>query len=155
MTTVQKTIEIGVPVHVAYNQYTQFESFPQFMEGVESVHQVDDARLLWHAKIAGQERDWEAEIVEQVPDQVIAWRSVDGKPNDGRVSFQPLDAERCEVTVKVDYDPDGIVETVGDKLGFVGHRVQGDLERFKGFVESRGAETGAWRGEIRSGRVDS
>src|SRR5579872_1173629 len=153
MTTVEKTIDISVPVSTAYNQYTQFESFPQFMEGVESVQQLDDKRLHWIAEIAGQKREWDAEIVEQVPDQLIAWHSVTGKTNNGRVTFEPEGATSCRVMVQVEYDPQGLVETIGDKLGFVEGRVEGDLERFKEFVEKRGSETGAWRGEVHSGQV--
>lgn len=154
MTTVRKTLDIGVPITTAYNQYTQFESFPEFMEGVKEVHQLDDKRLHWKAEIGGQTREWEAEIVEQVPDQVIAWRSLSGKTNNGRVAFQPVDDSRCEIAVAVEYNPEGLIETVGDKLGFVEKRVEGDLERFKTFVESRGTETGAYRGEIHAGRVE-
>lgn len=153
MATVEKTIDINVPLSTAYNQYTQFESFPQFMEGVESVQQLEDQRLHWVAEIAGHKREWDAEITEQTPDQVIAWRSVSGKMNNGRVTFMAVDPTSCRVTVLVEYDPQGLVETIGDKLGFVDGRVEGDLERFKEFVEKRGAETGAWRGEVRSGEV--
>lgn len=153
MTTVLNKIEVGVPVTTAYNQYTQFESFPEFMEGVTEVRQLDPKRLHWKADIGGQHREWEAEIVEQVPDQMIAWRSITGKMNNGRVTFLPLGAALCEITVQVEYDPEGLVETVGDKLGFVERRVEGDLERFKKFVEARGAETGAYRGEIHAGQT--
>ena len=153
MTTVQKRIEVEVPVTTAYNQFTQFESFPEFMEGVQSVQQLDDKRLRWKAEIGGHEREWEAEITEQMPDKVIAWRSITGKTNNGRVMFAPVDENRSEIEVQVEYDPEGLVETVGDKLGFVDMRVKGDLERFKKFVESRGVETGAYRGEIHSGQV--
>ena len=154
MTTVEKTIEINVPLSTAYNQYTQFESFPQFMEGVETVQQLDDKRLHWIAEIAGQKREWDAEITEQIPDQVIAWQSVSGKMNDGRVTFVADGPTSCRVSVLVEYDPQGLVETIGDKLGFVEGRVEGDLERFKEFVEKRGVETGAWRGEVDSGQVE-
>lgn len=154
MATVEKTIDINVPLSTAYNQYTQFESFPEFMEGVESVQQLDDKRLHWIAEIAGQKREWDAEITEQVPDQVIAWQSVTGKANNGRVTFEPAGGTSCRVMVQVEYDPQGLVETIGDKLGFVEGRVEGDLERFKEFVEKRGAETGAWRGEVHSGQVE-
>ena len=153
MTTVEKTIDILVPVSTAYNQYTQFESFPEFMDGVESVRQLDDKRLHWVAEIGGQRREWDAEILDQIPDQVIAWRSTSGKTNNGRVMFEPLDGESCRVTVQVMYDPEGLVETIGDRLSFVEGRVEGDLERFKHFVEERGVETGAWRGEVTSGEV--
>src|SRR5207302_6723572 len=123
-------------------------SFPQFMDGVESVQQLDDKRIRWRADIGGRHREWEAEIVEQIPDKVIAWRSTTGKTNNGRVVFEPAGDSRSRLTAKVEYDPEGFVETIGDKLGFVESRVEGDLERFKHFVEERGVETGAWRGEI-------
>jgi uncharacterized membrane protein len=153
MTAVRKTIELDVPITTAYNQYTQFESFPEFMEGVKAVQQLDDKRLHWKAEIGGQMREWDAEITEQVPDQVIAWVSTTGKTNNGRIRFAPLDSGRCSVVAEIEYDPEGLVETVGDKLGFVDKRVEGDLERFKKFVEERGVETGAYRGEIHGSDV--
>ncbi len=154
MATIEKTIEVDVPVTTAYNQYTQFESFPEFMEGVKEVRQLDDKHLHWRAEVGGQEREWDAEIVEQVPDQVIAWRSTSGHTNAGRVAFEPAGPDRTRVTVQIEYAPEGIVETIGDKLGFMDHRVKGDLERFKAFVESRGTETGAYRGEIHGSEVE-
>jgi uncharacterized membrane protein len=155
MATIEKSIEVNVPVRTAYNQWTQFEEFPQFMEGVEEVRQLDDKRLQWRASIAGKSEEWQAEIVEQTPDMVVAWRSTTGSENAGRVSFAPAGMNATRVTLRLDYDPEGIVESVGDKLGFVSRRVEGDLERFKEFIEGRGAETGAWRGEIHGGTVES
>jgi uncharacterized membrane protein len=155
MATVEKMIDVDTPVSVCYDQWTQFESFPQFMEGVREVRQLDDTRLHWHAEIGGRDEQWEAKITEQVPDQVIAWQSTTGFQNDGMVRFEPLGPDRCRIYLRLDYDPQGIVETVGDKLGFTGMRVQGDLERFKGFVERRGAATGAYHGEIHGGRETS
>ena len=154
MATHEKSIEVNVPVHTAYNQWTQFESFPQFMEGVEEVHQLDDTRLHWRAKVAGKEAEWNAEITEQTPDRRIAWRSTSGAQNDGVVTFQPEGPNKTKITLRVDYDPEGIVEETGDKLGFVSRRMDGDLKRFKKFIEERGAETGAWRGEIHGGQVE-
>jgi uncharacterized membrane protein len=148
MANIQKEIEIGVPVRTAYNQWTQFEEFPRFMEGVEEVRQLDDRRLHWVAEIAGKREEWDATITEQTPDQVIAWESVDGARNAGRVSFEPVGGERTRIRFSMEYEPDDIIETVGDKLGFVSRRVEGDLKRFEKFIESRGVETGAWRGEI-------
>jgi uncharacterized membrane protein len=155
MATIEKSIEVNVPVRTAYNQWTQFEEFPQFMEGVEEVQQLDDKRLHWRASIAGKTEEWHAEIVEQTPDTVVAWRSTTGAENAGRVSFAPAGMNATRVTLRLDYDPEGIVESAGDKLGFVSRRVEGDLERFKEFIESRGAETGAWRGEIHGGTLES
>jgi uncharacterized membrane protein len=152
MSTVDKSIEVNVPVTTAYNQWTQFESFPQFMEGVHEVRQLDAKRLHWRAEVGGQEKEWEAEITEQVPDQVIAWMSVSGAPNGGTVRFQPMGTTSCRVDLTVEYEPEGLAETVGDKLGFMSRRVEGDLERFKSFVESRGVATGSWRGEIEGGQ---
>jgi uncharacterized membrane protein len=148
MAHVEKSIEVSVPVRTAYNQWTQFEEFPRFMEGVEEVRQLDDKRLHWRASLAGKTEEWDASIVEQTPDQVVAWRSTTGTENAGRVSFQPAGPDRTRVTVGIDYDPQGVVEKAGDALGFVSRRVEGDLERFKQFIESRGQETGAWRGEV-------
>lgn len=148
MASVMKTIDVNVPVERAYNQWTQFETFPNFMEGVKEVRQLDDRRLLWHASIAGKDEEWEAEISEQTPDQRIAWHATSGAGNSGVVTFHYLAPERTRVTLQMEYTPEGFAEKVGDRLGFVSRRVEGDLERFKAFIESRREATGAWRGEI-------
>ena len=154
MARVEKSIEIERPLRVVYDQWTQFEEFPRFMEGVEEVHQLSDKHLHWKATLAGQTEEWDAEIVQQVPDQQIAWRHTRGAVNSGVVTFTPLDAERCRVTLALEYDPKGFVEKLGDALGFVSRRVEGDLERFKRFIEERATATGSWRGEIRpSGEI--
>ena len=152
MSKISKSIEADVPVSTAYNQWTQFESFPQFMEGVEEVRQLDDKRLEWKAEIGGIERSWRAEIVDQKPDQRVSWRSVSGAKNDGTVTFEPLGDSRTRVTVELDVEPEGVIENIGDALGILDRRIQGDLERFKEFIESRGQETGAWRGEVQQGQ---
>jgi uncharacterized membrane protein len=151
MSTIEKQIEVQVPVSTAFNQWTQFESFPRFMDGVESVQQLDDKRLHWKAKIAGKEKEWDAEIVEQVPDQKISWRSTSGATNNGTVTFQGENG-KTRVTLSMEVEPEGVVENVGDALGVDNRRVEKDLERFKEFVEQRGQETGAWRGEINAGQ---
>jgi uncharacterized membrane protein len=150
-----ETIEVDVPVRVAYDQWTQFESFPKFMEGVERVVQVDDATLEWTASIAGKVKNWRAEITEQRPDEVVAWRSTDGAQNDGQVRFESQAADRTRIELQLDVEPEGLVEKAGDALGVVERRVRGDLERFKDFVESRGQATGAWRGTVDDGRVET
>ena len=152
MATVEKSIDVDVPVSVAYNQWTQFKSFPQFMEGVKEVHQLDDTHLRWRAEIGGKEKEWTAEITDQLPDERIAWRSTSGPRNDGMVMFRPS-GERTALTLRIDYEPDGAVEAAGSALGVVSGRVEGDLKRFKEFVESRGVPTGAWRGEVKGGTV--
>src|ERR1700694_280255 len=148
MSTIEKSIEVNVPVRTAYNQWTQFEEFPRFMEGVKEVTQLDDRRLHWKAAIAGQDKEWDAEITEQTPDQRIAWTSRGGAINGGVVTFHRLSDARSKVMLQLEYAPQGIVESVGDALGVVSLRVQGDLERFKEFIEKRGRETGAWRGQV-------
>jgi uncharacterized membrane protein len=153
MSVVEHEIEVDVPVRVAYDQWTQFESFPEFMEGVKRVVQKDDATLEWNAEIAGKDKTWTADIVEQLPDQRIAWRSTSGAPNSGIVTFQPR-GESTLVTLRLEAEPEGALESAGDSLGFLDRQVQGDLKRFKEYVEQRGAPTGAWRGEIRGGEVD-
>ncbi len=149
METVEKSVDISMPVRTVYNQWTQFEEFPRFMEGVESVKQLDDTRLQWVANVGGERKQWEARITEQIPDQRIAWRSEAGEFTGGVVSFQPLGANETRVTVRLSYEPQGITEKIGDMLGVVSRRVEGDLERFKDFIEKRGHETGSWRGTVR------
>jgi uncharacterized membrane protein len=153
MERIEKSIEVAVPARTAYNQWTQFESFPLFMEGVQQVDQLDDKRLRWVATVAGRRKEWEAEILEQVPDQVVSWRSVTGALNNGSVEFTPLDVDRCKVTLILTYEPEGALERAGDALGLVGMRVGEDLDRFKSFIEEREVESGGWRGEIHEGRV--
>lgn len=148
MSIIEKAIEVHVPVHVAYNQWTQFETFPQFMDGVIEVKQLDDQRLRWRAQVGGKEKTWEAVITEQIPDARIAWRETEGAKNSGVVTFHRLSDDTTRVMVQMEYDPEGFVETVGDLLGAMSLRLEKDLTRFKKFIEDRGQETGAWRGEI-------
>jgi uncharacterized membrane protein len=148
MATIEQAIEVQVPVRTAYNQWTQFEEFPRFMEGVEEVQQLDDTHLHWVADIDGFKREWDAEITEQIPDERVAWTSRSGAHNAGAVTFHRLDDSHTRVMVQLEFDPSGIVEQAGDKLGFVSRRTKGDLERFREYIEERGAETGAWRGEV-------
>ncbi len=148
MPTIEQSVEVHVPVRTAYNQWTQFEEFPRFMEGVEEVRQLDDKRLHWIAEIGGKREEWDAEITEQRPDERVAWRSTTGAPNAGVVTFHRLSDDMTKVMLQLDYEPEGMVEKVGDALGIVERRTKGDLERFKEFIESRGTETGAWRGKI-------
>ena len=154
MAKIEESIEVNAALRAVYNQWTQFEDFPRFMEGVKEVRQLDDKRLRWRAAIGGKEKEWESEIVEQRPDERIAWTSRGGAWNAGLVTFHRLDDTRTKVMLQVDYDPQGVVENVGDALGVVRARVKGDLERFKEFIERCGRETGAWRGEIQHGQVD-
>jgi uncharacterized membrane protein len=150
----EDSIDVDVPVRVAYDQWTQFEEFPRFMDGVKQVVQLDDRTLVWTAEVAGQDKVWAAEITDQTPETRIAWKSTSGAENAGAVLFDELDPNRTRVTLKLDADPEGIVETVGANLGFLERRVKGDLERFKEFIEAEGAPTGAWRGEIHGDRVE-
>jgi uncharacterized membrane protein len=149
MASIEKSIEVRVPVHTAYNQWTQFQEFPRFMEGVREVRQIDDTHLHWRAEIGGKEEEWDAVITEQIPDERIAWKNVSGAKNAGVVTFHKLDPETTKLMLQIDYEPQGAIENIGSALGVVGHRVQADLERFKEFVETRGVETGGWRGEVR------
>ena len=150
-TKVERSIQVDVPVTTAYNQWTQCEDFPSFMGGVKEVRQLDDRRLHWIAEIAGVRREWEASILEQVPDQKIAWAATAGATNAGAVRFQPAGSSSTLVHLTLEYEPEGVVEQVGDKLGIVERQVNGDLERFKKLIEDQGYESGAWRGGINEG----
>jgi uncharacterized membrane protein len=154
MAEITKTIVVDRPVREVYNQWTQFEEFPRFMEGVTSVEQLSDTELRWDAEIGGVHRTWDATIVRQEPDQVVAWAATDGATNAGSVSFEPVGEDRTKVELRMDFEPNGVVESVGDLLGFVGRRAEGDLERFREFIEERANPTGGWRGTVRRGHVE-
>lgn len=148
MSMIEDSIEVDVPLRTAYNQWTQFEEFPKFMEGVREVRQIDDNTMHWCAEVGGKEIEWDAEITEQIPDQRIAWQSLTGPENSGLVTFEPTLDGKTRVTMQMEYEPEGFVENVGDMLGVTTRRVHSDLEHFKEMIESRGSETGAWRGTI-------
>ncbi len=152
-TTINEFIVVGVPVQTAYNQWTQFEEFPSFMQGVERVEQLDETRLHWVARVAGKRHEWDAKITEQEPDHRIAWAAVGGKGNSGTVFFRDLGDNSCEISLFLAYTPSGVVEKIGAALGLERRRVRGDLERFKTLIESRGGESGAWRGRIEGGET--
>lgn len=135
METIEKTIEVDAPVDRVYDQWTQFEAFPEFMEGIEEVKQLDDKHLHWVAEIAGRKKEWDAEIVEQVPEERIAWRNTSGTPNAGLVNFQPKGRNQTLVTLQLHYQPEGALESTGKALGLLSRRVEGDLKRFRDFVE--------------------
>ncbi len=149
--TITESIEVDVPVSTAYNQWTQFEDFPLFMEGVEHVQQKDDTRLHWVAKVGTKTNEWDAKILEQHPDKQISWISEDGKKTRGTVTFEPIGESRTRIVLSMSYQAEGLTETLGSAVGLDERRVRGDLQRFKELIESRGAESGAWRGEVSAG----
>lgn len=149
MSTIERSIDVNVPVRTAYNQWTQFEDFPRFMEGIEDVRQLDETHLHFIANVGGKVKEWDAVITEQTPDKRIAWRESGGAPNAGVVTFHRLAPDKTRIMLQLEYDPEGFVETVGDMVGVVSSRVSGDLGRFREFIEARGTETGGWRGEVR------
>ncbi len=149
MSQIEESIDVDVPVRTAYNQWTQFESFPEFMGGVESVKQVSDTMTHWTISVDGVKREFDAEITEQTPDERIAWNSVEGAGHAGVVTFHRLDEGKTRLMLQLESEPQGIVENVADKLGFLKRQAKGDLDRFKKFIELRGEETGAWRGEVK------
>ena len=146
--SVSESIEINVPVKTAYNQWTQFEDFPQFMKSVKEIRQLDDKRLHWKANVAGEDKEWDAEITEQIPDKRIAWRSIGGVRNGGVVTFHKISDNVTRVTLQMDYEPEGVLEKIGDAMGAVRMELRGNLQNFKELLEKRGSETGAWRGKI-------
>ena len=148
MTKVEHRILVNVPVSVAYNQWTQFEDFPHFMGGIKKVTQLSDDRLEWVAEIAGVRRKWEATILEQIPDRKVAWAATEGATNAGEVTFEDIGGGQTSVRLTLEYEPEGLVEEVGDKLNVVESRTKKDLVRFKELVESEGYASGAWRGTI-------
>jgi polyketide cyclase/dehydrase/lipid transport protein len=150
-TKVEESIQVDVPVSTAYNQWTQFEEFPHFMGGVKEVRQLGDQRLHWVAEIAGVRREWDAAVLEQVPDQKVAWAATGGATNAGAVRFTPAGPAATMVHLTLEYEPEGLVEKAGDALGIVGRQAKSDLARFKEFIEDAGYESGAWRGTVQHG----
>lgn len=148
MNTVSSDIDIDLPVTTVYNQWTQFEDFPAFMTGVEEVHQLTDSTLHWRVNMGGVERDYTAEITEQIPDERIAWKSVDEPQNAGVVTFHRLNDDQTRVRLQLEWEPEGFVENAGAALQVDDAFVMGDLQAFKRLIESNGFETGAWRGTI-------
>jgi uncharacterized protein YndB with AHSA1/START domain len=145
------SLEVNAPLRAVYNQWTQFEEFPRFMEGVVEVRQQGPKTLFWKVNVGGKDKQWEAEILEQVPDTRIVWESVDGTQNRGMIAFEPLDPERTRITLTIEYEPEGLLEKAGDALGIPSSQVEGDLKRFRDFIEKREMETGSWRGQIEDG----
>lgn len=153
MASIEKSVEVDVPVRTVYNQWTQFEDFPKFMEGVKEVRQLDDKRLHWRAEVLGKDVEWYAEITQQIPDERITWKSTSGAKNAGSIAFQPVGPEKTRLTLRLEYEPEGAAQTSGSAIGLVDLRVDGDLRRFKKFIEERGHESGQWRGEIHGAQV--
>ncbi|MEU6254492.1 SRPBCC family protein [Streptomyces sp. NPDC047043] len=152
MSTVKEAVEVAVPVRTAYNQWTQFAEFPRFMEGVEEVTQLDDTHNHWTTKIGGVRREFDTEIVDQLPDERIAWRTIGGDTKQmGMVRFQSLDDLHTRVELVMDIDSSGPAEKTADLLGLMNRRVKGDMRRFKEFIEERGGESGSWRGRVTPG----
>ena len=150
------SIDVSAPLKAVYNQWTQFEDFPRFMEGVVEIRQQGPKTLFWRANVGGKDKHWEAEILEQVPDTRIVWESIDGTQNRGMIAFEALDPERTRVILTIEYEPEGLLEIAGDALGIPSGQVEGDLKRFRDFIEKRKMETGSWRGEIANGEtIDS
>ena len=153
MERIEKTIDVDRPLRTVYNQWTQFEEFPRFMDGVKEVKQLDDTHVRWHAELYGKDKEWDAEITEQVPDEKIGWKSISGDaPNAGVVRFEPLGPDRTLVRLAMAYEPQGATESIGDALGIMSRRVEKSVQQFKKYIESRGAEDGAWRGEVRDSK---
>jgi uncharacterized membrane protein len=149
MANVEKSIDVDVPIRQAYDQWTQFESFPKFMNGVERITQLDDRHTHWVTKIGGVEREFDAEITEQHPDERVAWKSTTGDTSHaGVVTFHKISDNTTRVMVQLDWEPQGVVEKVGAAVGVDDRQISADVKRFKEFIESRGTETGAWRGDV-------
>ncbi len=154
METIEKAIEVAAPLSRVYKQWTQFQDFPKFMEGVAQVRPIDDKHLHWVARIGGKQKEWDAEIVEQVPEQRIGWRSTTGTVNSGTVQFQARDGSHTVITLRMQYEPESALERLGDSMGLVAKRVEGDLKRFRDLMQQQGTGTGARRGGTGAGNID-
>jgi uncharacterized membrane protein len=149
----QAWVDVAVPLETAYDQWTQLEEFPKFMFRAERVEQRDDTHVVWQEKIWGVRRQWEAEIVEQVPNQRIVWRSVSGPQHVGVVTFHRLSDRLTRVQVNLDFQPTGLMEKTGSGSRAAIRALDTDLRRFKAFMEMKNEATGAWRGRVADGEV--
>jgi uncharacterized membrane protein len=140
MPVIETFVEVHSPINTVYKQWLQFESYPQFMEGIEKVEELDDGRIRWRATVSGAPLEWESQLVENVPERRIAWRSAKGLQRQGIVAFRPVGPEHTRVTLRLEYDPDGYVEDVGKFLVMACRRVDDDLGRFRDLIERRRAE---------------
>jgi uncharacterized membrane protein len=147
METIQKAIEVDAPVSKVYNQWSQFEDFPLFMEGTRVVRQTEANRLHWQVNIAGNEFEWDAEIFEQRPNELISWRSIHGAMNIGSVHFIPLQGGKTFIELTMTFKPEVITRSVGDAVSLVSQRLHGDLERFKCFIENRNQAMDSWHSQ--------
>lgn len=154
MERIEHTIEVACPLRAAYDQWTQFERFPEFMDGVREVRQLDAVHVQWYVEVGGRETQWLAEITEQTPDQRISWRSISGAKSAGTVRFEALAENRTLVRLIMAYEPEGMIETVGDAMGVTDAQVERSLRNFKAFMEEQGAATGAWRGTVHDSAVE-
>lgn len=153
MGVIEESVDVAAPVRAAYNQWTQFESFPRFVPGVKDVEQLGPALVRWVTGWGPVTHEFDAEIVEQAPDERVLWQSLDGPHHTGSVTFRPTADDRTRVTLRMEYAPHGPVGRTVDALGGVRRGIHGGLGQFKAFVESREEETGAWRGAISGGHV--
>ena len=148
MASVVESIDVNVPLSTAYNQWTQFEEFPSFMETVDRITQLDDTHLRWEVSAAGRTEEFDAVITEQIPDTRVAWTTTEGPKHAGAVDFHRLSDSSTQIMVVMDTEPDSLREKAADAVGLARRQVRKDLERFKQMIESRGDESGAWRGEV-------
>jgi uncharacterized membrane protein len=147
-------ITVGVPVNVAYDQWTQFQEFASFMKGVESVDQTDELNSNWRVKVAKSRRNFKATVTEQIPDRKIAWTTEGAKGTvKGVVTFHPLADDLTQILLVMEYYPQGLFEKTGNIWRAQGRRTRLDLKHFRRFIMQRGEATGSWRGEIRDGEV--
>jgi len=151
VSSVTESVDVNVPISTVYNQWTQFESFPEFMDGVDEIKQLDATHTHWVISVAGAHREFDAEITEQHPEERVAWKSTDGTTHAGVITFHRLSETTTRVTAQIDWQPDSLVEKVGAAVGVDDRQIKSDLARFKEFIEKRGAETGAWRGNVEAG----
>jgi len=148
MAQIIETVDVDVPVTTAYDQWTQFETFPQFLSYVKEITQQDATHNHWTVNIGGVQREFDTVVTEQLPDERVAWTTVEGKDHAGVVTFHKLGPSKSRVTVQLDWEAESLVEKVGAALNIDDHAIKKDLKQFKEFIESRPSETGAWRGDV-------
>jgi hypothetical protein len=158
VTNIVEWVDVGVPVRLAYDQWTQFTEYPSFTKKVESVEQEEDTKLKWRAQILWSHRSWESTIIEQVPDKRIVWRSDGDKGSvDGAVTFHELGPELTRICLILEYHPQGFFEHTGNLWRAPGRRARLEFKHIVRHMMTEAIlhpdEIQGWRGEIHDGEV--
>jgi uncharacterized membrane protein len=159
LSNIVESVEVGVPLRLAYDQWTTYQDFPTFTKKVEQAEPDDEgSKVKWKAQVFWSHREWEATITDQRPDERIIWRSQGQKGHvDGAVTFHELAPNLTKIVVVLEYHPQGFMERTGNLWRAQGRRTRLELKHFQRHVMAHALlepdEIEGWRGTIEDGEV--